>query len=66
MEEFSHTFRFFDTRKLYHDTPHSVFKTLDIRLNYTETVDTCTEYIIRVFYGSFYFRTQYFFYFSIR
>ena len=43
--QFSHTFRFFDTRQFYHDTSHFVFQALDVRLNHTKAVDTGTKYV---------------------
>ena len=56
---------FFDTRKFYHDTAHFVFQTLDIGLNYTETVDTGTKYIVGVVNSCLYFFAQYFLNFRV-
>ena len=65
LQEFSHTFRFLDTRQFHHDTAHLSFQCLDVRLSHTKTVDTCTQNIVRVVYGSFYFLAQYFLNFCI-
>ena len=66
LQELSHTFRFFDTRKFHHDTSHLTFQSLNIGLNHTKAVDTGTQYIIRVIDSSFDFFTQHLFYISIR
>src|SRR3712207_8819233 len=44
----SHTFGFFDTGKLYHDTSHLVFQTLNVGLNHTKEVDTGTKHVVRI------------------
>ena len=51
LEQLAHTLRLFDTRQLYQDTAR-LGQLLDVRLNYTETVDTRTEYVERVLDGA--------------
>ena len=65
LQQFTHTFRFFHTRHLHHNTSHLSFQCLDIGLYHTETVDTCTEHIIRIVNGRLYFGTQHFLYFRV-
>ena len=65
LKQLSYTFGFFDTRKFHHDTSHFVFEALDVGLNHTKAVDTCTKHVVWVRYGSFYFFSQHLFNFGV-
>ena len=48
LEKLTNALRLVDTRHFYHDTALLAFELLDVRLNDTELVDTCTYHEERV------------------
>ena len=50
--------RLLDTRKLDHDTSTPSLNLLDVWLNNTETVDTCTKHVERVVNSLIYCSTE--------
>ena len=64
LEQFTNTLRLFDTRKFNQDTTR-LSQFLNVRLNNTETVDTCTEHVKGVLNSSINFLANNFFYLSV-
>ena len=64
LEQFTNTFRLFDTRKLDQDTTR-LSEFLDVRLNNTETVDTGTEHVERVLDSTVHLFADHFLYLSV-
>ena len=66
LQELTHTLRFADTRHLNHDAAFLSFELLDVRLNYSELVDTVAHNVERVVDGRLHFLAQHLLNFTVR